>query len=356
MFFNKIINFTHPDKRKLIYSLYYKSRYLIFYTLIGVISIFFELLVRLFLIQFNIEDFASSILSLPASIILAFILNIKFNFKIQQKKIKQSLLLFFLICIFSFVLQQFLKSQFVLTGIYEYDRFLISGTCFLFFYILHRKFSFRSYVKVGVAIYANGVDDIRNIYEKIGPYPDFIHVDIVDNTFLENAKEVKSYKLEIIKALWPDKEIHVHIMSKNPSKWINIVKDYSDKIFFHFEIDENINDIISQHKDYKKFLGLAVSVNTNFEDYKPSIKLFDNLLFLTIKKPGYSGQQLLESSYTKIDKINTITKNRKFNLCVDGGINSYNINNINSEEIVSGSFILRNENPIETLLKLKFNT
>ena len=356
MFFNQIINFIHPDKRKFVYSIYYKSRYLIVYIIIGVISIFFELLVRLFLIQYPLPELTSSILSLPASIILAFILNIKFNFKIQRKKIIKSLLLFFLICIFSFVLQQFLKNQFELTGIYEYDRFIISGICFLFFYILHRKISFKNYVKVGVAIYANGVDDIRKIYDKIGPYPDFIHVDIVDKTFLENANDIKSYKLEVIKALWPDKEIHVHIMSKNPSKWIDIVKEYSDKIFFHFEIDENIKDIILKHKDYKKFLGLAVSVNTEFEDYKKFINYFDNLLFLTIEKPGFSGQKLMDSSYSKIDSINLYTKYRKFNMCVDGGINSHNINSINSEEIVSGSFILKSDNPIETLLKLKFNT
>ena len=67
---------------------------------------------------------------------------------------------------------------------------IISGSCFIIFYFLHKKFSFKDYVKVGVAIYANGVEDINKIYEKIGPYPDFIHVDIVDKHLKNNNKKL----------------------------------------------------------------------------------------------------------------------------------------------------------------------
>ena len=233
---------------------------------------------------------------------------------------------------------------------------IISAFCFIVFYFLHKKISFKDYVKVGVAIYANGVEDINKIYQNIGPYPDFVHVDIVDETFKKKVPKIKSYKLEIIKALWPNKIIQVHIMSKYPSRWIEKVKPYADKIFFHYEINENIKDILHNHKELKKKLGLAVSVNTEFKDYKNYIKFFDNLLFLAIKEPGYSGQPFVEKSYSDISKINKITSNRKFELCVDGGVNYFNAKNIKSDEIVSGSYILNNKNPIDTLLKMKFDT
>ena len=86
MLFNSFLKFIHPDKRKLIYSLYFKSRYLIVYIFIGIISIIFELQIRSFLIKFGINELKSSIISLPVSIIVAFLLNINFNFKIQRKK------------------------------------------------------------------------------------------------------------------------------------------------------------------------------------------------------------------------------------------------------------------------------
>ncbi len=356
MFFNSFVNFIHPDKRKLLYSLYFKSRYLVVYIFIGIISIIFELQIRSFLIKIGIDEFKSSIISLPISIIIAFLLNIRFNFKIQKKKIKQSFFYFFLISTTSLIIQFILKLNFDLTGNYEIDRLLISGSCFIIFYFLHKNISFKNYVKVGVAIYANGVEDIKNIYEKIGPYPDFIHVDIVDETYLKGAPDIKSYKLEVIKALWPEKDIQVHIMSKYPSKWISEVKSYADKIFFHYEIEEDIESILKKNESLKKNFGLAVSVNTSFDDYKDIISLFDNMLFLTIKNPGYSGQQLLDKSYPIINRINDLTVNRKFELCVDGGVNYFNAKNIKSEEIVSGSFILNNKKPIETLLRMKFDT
>jgi ribulose-phosphate 3-epimerase len=356
MFYSNYLNFLHPNIKKLIHSFYYRSRYLIIYILIGIISIIFELQIRSFLIKFNVNEFQSSIFSLPISITTAFLLNIKFNFKIQRKKIKESFFYFFLISTLSLIIQFVLKSNFNLTNNYDLDRMIISGSCFIIFYFLHKKFSFKDYVKVGVAIYANGVEDINKIYNKIGPYPDFIHVDIVDKTFRKKVPIIKSYKLEIIKALWPSKIIQVHIMSKYPSKWIEIVKPYADKIFFHYEIDENIKEIVKKNSNIKTKLGLAVSVNTKFKDYKNFIKLFNNLLFLTIKEPGYSGQQFQEKSYSDIRKINNLTADRKFELCVDGGVNYFNTKNIKSDEIVSGSFILNSQKPVETLLKLKFDT
>ena len=42
---------------------------------------------------------------------------------------------------------------------------------------------FKDKVKIGVAVYANGIEDINKIFQKINKYPDFIHVDLVDTTF-----------------------------------------------------------------------------------------------------------------------------------------------------------------------------
>ena len=128
------------------------------------------------------------------------------------------------------------------------------------------------------------------------------------------------------------------------------------KFFFHYEINENIEKLLDENKDFKNKLGLAVSVNSELKDYKDYIKLFNNMLFLAIKEPGYSGQQFLEKSYLDINDINEMTSRRNFELTVDGGVNYFNAKNIKSDEIVSGSFILNNKNPIETLLKMKFDT
>ena len=71
---------------------------------------------------------------------------------------------------------------------------------FMIGYLLHRRFSFKDSKKVGVAIYANGVENIERIYNLIGSYLDFVHVDIVDSTFNQYANTTKTYRLKSIRA------------------------------------------------------------------------------------------------------------------------------------------------------------
>ena len=71
----------------------------------------------------------------------------------------------------------------------EISRFLCSGCLFFVGYLLHKKYTFSEYKKVGIAVYAHGNEDISGIFHKIGPIGDFIHIDIVDKTFNLSAPD-----------------------------------------------------------------------------------------------------------------------------------------------------------------------
>ena len=349
------MNILSADANNLIYKIYFKIRYLLLYILIGFISIWFELYLRKFLLTLSIQDFSASMIALFFGIFLAFFLNIKINFKISPGKVKNSLIFFFLISFLSFLTQNLLSKFFLKNFDYESARIIISGICFIFFYFLHLKISFKDKIKTGVAIYVNGVEDIAKIYSKIKSYPDFIQVDIVDKSFYEKALDIKSYRLETIKAYWPNKEIHVHIMSKNPKEWIKKVMPYADKIFFHFEMENKVEEILNDfNNDLEKF-GLAVSINTEFKEYEKYLKLFKNFLLVSIPKPGYSGQKFSNKTYEIVQKIRNYQDSKIKKLCIDGGINKNNIKNLDADEIVSGSYVLEANNPIQNILKLQFN-
>ena len=91
----------------------------------------------------------------------------------------------------------------------EASRFLIAGLFFILSYLLHRKFSFKEFKKVGVAIYADGVEDIKLIFDRISNISDFIHIDIVDKSFNPTCKDVKAYRAEVVRAYWQKKKIEV---------------------------------------------------------------------------------------------------------------------------------------------------
>jgi ribulose-phosphate 3-epimerase len=251
------------------------------------------------------------------------------------------------------LIQVFFISKFQSQISYEKLRFLISGSLFWIAYIFHRKFSFKDFKKVGVAIYSNGVENIDLIYQKVNQYPDFIHIDIVDETFNKESKEVLSYKSEVIKGYWNSKFIECHIMSKNPKKWIREVIQNVNRIFIHCELNENIEELLKLIKENNCQSGIVIQNIDQLSVFEKYNGLIDSLLVLSIESPGYSGQSFKMDSLEIISKINNHKLRNQISLVVDGGVNNKNISLIKSENIVSGSYVNNSKDPIKNIMILQ---
>ena len=333
---------------------FYKKKHLIIYTIIGFFSLIFELFLRKLIIKYISSNELILHLSLISGILFAFYFNVKLNFNVPKIYLKKSLTYFFLISTCSYLLQYFLRNQIELRNYsFEEARILISGSFFLIAYFFHIKFSFKETRKVGVAIYANGYEDIKTIFNKIGPYPDFIHVDIVDKTMNNQALNPNLSKLEVVKAYWPNHSIETHIMSKNPLPLINDnILNFSDIIYVHNEI-ENKDEVISKIKSKNKIPGIVLHSINDYNKLDQLINHFKQVLILSIKKPGFSGQDFHEKSFKLIDQVNSMKQRKKFIVCVDGGVKSKIINKFISEKVVSGSEVLNNPNPIKKIMSLQ---
>ena len=66
----------------------------------------------------------------------------------------------------------------------------------MLFYIINVQFTFYNRTRLGIAIYSDIEENVDDIYKKVGQSPDFIQIDLVDETIYKNAKEVD---LNIIK-------------------------------------------------------------------------------------------------------------------------------------------------------------
>ena len=126
---------------------------------------------------------------------------------------------------------------------YEITRFLFSGIIFLIAYFFHIKYSFAKNKKVGVAIYLDKNENIDEIFSKVGFYPDYIHVDFVDKTMNENVGNLTLKNLTKLKINGPIIELKVILCQKNPIKYIDQFSKYSDVIYFHYEINEEIKKV-----------------------------------------------------------------------------------------------------------------
>lgn len=336
------------------YFFLYKKKFLIVYILIGFLSILLELSLRNFLISFKTPSLIFNYFPVIVGILFAFYLNIKFNFSVPKIYLKRSLVYFFIISFISLVIQKISKNL-ITIGILDYDfqRILFSGTFFIIGYFLHLTFTFKKIIKVGVAIYANGYEKLDAIKEKIGEYPNFIHVDIVDSSMKKDAPIIDFTKFAEIKKTWPNKEIHTHVMSKNPKNIIEKVCQFSEIIYVHFEIDENINEIKNFILEKQSRPGIVLTAKNEYPNLDLVLDNFKELMILSIDNPGYSGQKFNEKTYDLIDRIDKRKDRRKLSLLVDGGVNSKIIKKINCEKIVSGAAVLNSKKPINEIMKLQ---
>jgi ribulose-phosphate 3-epimerase len=304
--------------------------------------------------RLGLHPLTSKVTGLILGIFYAYWMNVHFNFKVPESKRRKAFCFFVIISIGSAIVQYTAGSYLgILDWEYINARFTISGCLFLIVYVLHRRFSFVDYRKVGVAIYTTHHEDIKGIYEKVDVYPDFIHVDVVDDTFVENAETPTIHRLEVIKAYWPKKHIHIHLMSKKPLRWVPDLIPFADLLFIQVDIKDDVTEILSLIRKSGKKSGLCISMETPLEKLKAYLSNINAVMILAVPKAGYSGQRFDMNALDRIEEIRSWQKKWDFDLCIDGGVNEQNIGLLNAEYVVSGSCVLENTQPHRQIMRLQ---
>jgi pentose-5-phosphate-3-epimerase/putative flippase GtrA len=333
----------------------YRHRFLALYCLFGITSIVIEILVLRGLNHLGIPFFWAGLVGLGVGVLAAFWLNARFNFKVPLAKRRRAFLLFVAISAVSVGINFGLKWRLVDSGFtYEGARITSAGLLFLVGYSLHRKFTFTDRKKVGVAVYANGVEDIREIRGKIGDFADFIHVDLIDDTYGDTGVDVRAYRLEAVRAYWPHHEIHVHLMTRHPLRWLDDVLPHADRILVHCEMDDDLCEVIDRIRAVGKKAGVCLRAETDPEEARPWMDRADLLLLLSIERPGRSGQAMqMDRTLAKIRTINAWSARSRFSVCVDGGVNETNVHLLHVEWVVSGSSVIGAPDPPRQIMRLQ---
>lgn len=171
---------------------------------------------------------------------------------------------------------------------------------------------------------------------------DFIHLDIMDGKFVSN----KTWTYGEIKKIvsYSNKQLDVHLMVENPSKYIN---DYAllntEYLTIHYEAVKNLDKTIEEIKSYGLKVGVSVKPSTDVSVLFPYLNNIDLILIMSVE-PGKSGQGFIENIPDKISKLKSeiISQNSKVIISVDGGINDQTgllCKEAGCDMLVSASFI-----------------
>jgi len=184
---------------------------------------------------------------------------------------------------------------------------------------------------------------------------EYIHFDVMDGDFVPNLTFGPQFIADL--RLKTKKKFDVHLMTKRVSKFLDdYIKAGSNIITFHYEIDENFNEIIKKIKDNKINAGIAIKPKTSWEKIKEYLHTVDQVIIMTVE-PGFGGQSFMNDQIKKIEDISHYIKenNLDVNIEIDGGIN-YETGKLcidaGANILVAGTFLFEQENLITATNKL----
>ena len=176
---------------------------------------------------------------------------------------------------------------------------------------------------------------------------DLIHVDVMDGHFVPNL----TIGPPVIRALrkFTSLPFDVHLMISPVHKYIQDYSDAgSDIITIHPEATNDLGDSIKHIKSLKKKVGVSLNPNTRIDAIKKFLEKIDLVLVMSVF-PGFGGQKFMPEVVKKIESLNNIRKDHKFNYAieVDGGINFLNseiVIDAGADILVSGTTIFKENN------------
>lgn len=191
--------------------------------------------------------------------------------------------------------------------------------------------------KVSVSFFnsTNIEDDLINL---CGTDTDYIHVDVGDGKFIERKFNPVKELRDLNGAL--TKRLDVHFMVDDPEKYII---DYSELnceyIVIHCELKKDILSLLELIKKYGIKCGLAISPGTDVSYLEPFLDDIDMILVMSVI-PGKGGQSFIYSSVDRVKEIKRMIGNRNIVISIDGGINDETSKLVDTDIVVSGSYVL----------------
>lgn len=185
---------------------------------------------------------------------------------------------------------------------------------------------------------------------------DWIHCDVMDGHFVPNI----TFGPIVVKAVRKATTliVDVHLMIENAEDYIeSFVKAGADYITVHQEANKHLNRTINLIKESGCKAGVSINPATPVETLSEVLDLVDLLLVMSVN-PGFGGQKFIESSISKIEKLNKIRdeNNLNFLIEIDGGISTSNIKRVaeaGCDIFVAGSAVFASDNITAAAAELK---
>ena len=190
------------------------------------------------------------------------------------------------------------------------------------------------------AIIAKSQEELDGAIAKIKGFAGRVQLDVMDGKFVRNTSFLFDFKLPPLKAM-----LEAHLMVDHPLVWVEKHASKVDLILFHKESKDPAAEVIRAVKVRKRKVGIVINPDTPVKDIAGVLELVDQVLVMTVH-PGFYGSPFVPDALEKVTRLRKLMP--QLAIEVDGGITDKTI--VKAAEaganlFVSGSFILRSDNP-----------
>ena len=161
---------------------------------------------------------------------------------------------------------------------------------------------------------------------------DFMHMDVMDGVFVENACLNPSLVNDVNNHSVIPLDVHL-MVAHTRENIINYISAGANIITVHYESYENITDLLADihfiRSTNNTLVGLSIKPDTEVSAISHILKLLDLVLVMSVV-PGKSGQKFIDSSLDKIKELRDIIDSNGYDTLieVDGGINLDNAKSV----------------------------
>jgi len=185
---------------------------------------------------------------------------------------------------------------------------------------------------------------------------DWVHVDIMDGTFVPNF----SMGIPVVQAIrrHTKKTLDVHLMIMTPEHHVEAFrKAGADRICVHVEVCVNLHRNIQQIKAMGCAAGVAINPHTPLVALENILTDVDHVCVMSVN-PGFGAQTFIENTYAKVKQLKKmITDLRSSALIeIDGGVSMKNaaaLLSAGADVLVAGNFVFSAADPEAAIRNLK---
>lgn len=150
---------------------------------------------------------------------------------------------------------------------------------------------------------------------------DYLHIDIMDATFVPNL----TFGPDTINAIRKitTLPLDIHLLMEHPRVIIRSIDiRENDIVSIHSECKESIMENVAFIKQKGARFGLALNPDTSIEEVKKYLPYVDVILLMLIV-PGFAGSSMIHGMMEKVAETRNYLDIHKFNnieICVDGSV------------------------------------